>query len=50
MDNKQHSTMIPEEKDINEVSPIIVPAYCLESFQVTAQGREIKQSPGASLI
>lgn len=32
-------TVTPEKRKSNEVSPIITPAYCGESFQATAQGK-----------
>lgn len=32
-------TVTPEKRKSNEVSPIITPAYCGESFQATARGR-----------
>ena len=39
----------PGKKDINEVSPTISPAYCLEGFQVTVQGGETQaESSGLS--
>lgn len=32
------AAMIPEEKEINEVSPAIVPVYCLEGFHAPVPG------------
>lgn len=37
--------MVPKRQKTNEESPVIEPAYSLESFQPTAQGRGIQGKP-----
>lgn len=39
--------MIPERSETYETSPVIILAYCLESFQATEKGKGIQTEPSS---
>lgn len=45
LDNRKCRTEIIERKETDEMKPVIVPVYCLESFQDLTQEREIQTEP-----
>lgn len=42
--------MILEKKEINIVSPVTAPAYCVENFQAAARGGGGGENPNMSVI
>lgn len=42
LDNRKHKTVFPDLRQANLVSPKIVPAYCMKTFQAAVQGERSK--------